>query len=424
MNKIAAQLMKNRVLWIAAAMLVVGLLMGQALNRSKVTAEDDVCAATCKEEQSHAQESPDGDTECAHREAAHAHEAMVTLHDSTLKLFGIESAQAGSGKIETYTVLPAEIALNEDRKAHVVPRIPGVVRSVAKSLGDKVHAGDVLAVIHSRQLADFKAGYLAARETLVLNETVFERERNLWEKKITAEQDYLTAKRDVAEARIVLRSAEQKLHALGFSEDDLKNLPTLPEESYIVYEITAPIDGTIIEKHITTGEVLGDDSETFIIADLSDVWVNVNISQKDLQKVKTGQKAVLRTDHFQGEGIVSYVSGVVDESTRTALARIVLANDSGQWRPGTFATAEIHTEEFDGRVVIPKDAAVMMENKPFVFLAKDEGFVPQEVQLGRTNGRFTEVLSGLEPGQRYVAKGAFTLKSELMKSNEDPCGGQ
>ena len=121
-------------------------------------------------------------------------------------------------------MLPAEIALNGDRIAHVVPRIPGVVRSVIKTLGDKVRAGEVLAVIHSRELADYKAGYLGAREKITLAETMYEREKSLWEKKITAEQDYLKAKRDVADARIELRSAEQKLHALGFSEEYLETI--------------------------------------------------------------------------------------------------------------------------------------------------------------------------------------------------------
>jgi len=367
-------------------------------------------------------EHPDDDGH-GESEDAHANEGIIKLKDSTIKQFGIELAQAGSGKIGIHTTLPAEIALNGDRKAHVVPRIPGVVRSVIKTLGDKVLAGEVLAVIHSRELADYKAGYLGAREKSTLAEAMFEREKSLWEKKITAEQEYLKAKRDVADARIELRSAEQKLHALGFSEEYLKQLPNHPEESLIVYEVVAPIDGTIIEKHITIGEVLRDDSEPFVIADLSNVWVNVNIHQKDLPSVKQNQKAVLKTEHNQAQGVVSYVSSVVDENTRTALARIVLPNEDGMWRPGTFATASIHVDQVDCKIVVTKEAIVTMENKPFVFIAKEDGFTPQEVQLGKINGEFAEIVSGLEPGQKYVAKGAFTLKSEMTKSTEDPCGG-
>jgi cobalt-zinc-cadmium efflux system membrane fusion protein len=220
-----------------------------------------------------------------------------------------------------------------------------------------------------------------------------------------------------------MRSAEQKLHALGFSQEYLETLSNQSDESFIVYEVITPIAGTIIEKHITLGEVLKDDSEPFVVADINNVWVKVNVHQKDLPTVRCSQKAVIKTEHNQGEGVVSYVSSVLEENTRTALARIVLPNEDGMWRPGTFATASIYVDQVDCKIVVTKEAIVTMEGKPFVFIVKEDGFVPQEVQLGKINGEFAEIVSGLEPGQKYAAKGAFTLKSELTKSNEDPCGG-
>lgn len=352
----------------------------------------------------------------------HGHEVIVKLKDTAIKDFGIEVAPAQGGTIGMHTTLPAEITLNADAVAHIVPRVPGVVRSVSKNLGDKVLAGDILAVIHSRELSDYKAGYLGAKEKLTLAQTMFDREKTLWEKKITAEQEYLNAKRDLADAQIEMRSAKQKLHALGFSQAYLENLPNQPDESFIIYEIVAPIAGTIIQKHITLGEALKDDSEPFVVADLSNVWVKVNIHQKDLPKVRSGQKAVVKTEHNQGEGVVSYVSSVLEENTRTALARIVLPNEDGMWQPGAFATASIYVDRVECSIVVPKEAIVTMEGKSFVFIAEEDGFAPREVQIGKINGEFTEIVSGLELGQKYVAKGAFTLKSEMTKSNEDPCG--
>jgi cobalt-zinc-cadmium efflux system membrane fusion protein len=353
----------------------------------------------------------------------HAHEVVVKLNDTAIREFGIEVAQVQSGTIGTHTTLPAEITLNADAVAHVVPRIAGVVQTVSKNLGDKVKAGEVLAVLHSRELSDYKAGYLGAKEKLALTQATYEREKTLWEKKITAEQEYLDAKRQLADARIEMRSASQKLHALGFSQVYLEALPDQPDGSLIVFEITAPIAGTIIEKHITLGESLKEDSEAFVIADLSNVWVRVNVHPKDLPSVQCGQKAVIKTEHSQGEGIVSYVSSVLEGNTRTALARIVLSNQDGIWRPGTFATASIYTDTAECKMVVAGEAIVIMENKPFVFIADEDGFEPREVQTGKANDQWTQIVSGLEAGQKYVAKGAFTLKSELTKSNEDPCGG-
>lgn len=353
----------------------------------------------------------------------HGHEVVVKLKDTAIQEFGIQTAVVGGGTIGTQTTLPAEITLNADAVAHVVPRIAGVVQAVSGNLGDKVKAGQILAVLHSRELSDYKAGYLGANEKLSLAQATYDREKNLWEKKITAEQEFLDAKRQLADARIELRSAAQKLHALGFSQAYLDAMPDQPDGSLIVYEITAPIAGTIIEKHLTLGESLKEDSEVFVIADLSHVWVKVNVHPKDLPFVQCGQKAVIKTEHNQGEGVVSYVSGVLQENTRTALARIVLPNEDGKWRPGAFATASIYTASTECKIVVPGHAIVTMEGKSFVFIADEEGFVPKEVQTGRTNDQWTEIVSGLQAGQKYVAKGAFTLKSEMTKSNQDPCGG-
>ena len=412
--------MKRKVLTGSAALVILAVLGSWFYFSGIFAARAAENPALCQEdhagEKAHDHEAESGSEE-------HGHEVIVTLQETAIRDFGIETALAQGGTISRCSTLPAEITLNADAVAHIVPRVPGVVHAVSKNLGDTVKAGDVLAVINSRELADYKAGYLGAKEKLALAQTMFEREEKLWEKKITAEQEYLSAKRDLADARIEMRSAGQKLHALGFSQAGLENLSTQPDESFIVYEVVTPIAGTIIEKHITLGEMLKDDSEPFVVADLSSVWVQVNVHQKDLSAIQCGQKAVVKTDYHQGEGVVSYVGSVLEENTRTALARIVLPNTEGKWRPGTFAAASIYTEPVECKMVVTQEALVTMEDKPFVFVVKEEGFSPQEVRLGTVNGEFAEIVSGLEPGQKYVCKGAFTLKSEMLKSNEDPCGG-
>jgi cobalt-zinc-cadmium efflux system membrane fusion protein len=414
--------MKNRIFIIAIAAIVLSVAAVVYLQYSGKPVYGSACATSACAESSTCPADAHGH-EAEHGADEHGHEVIVKLKDTAIKEFGIEVAQVQGGTIGTYTTLPAEITLNADAVAHVVPRIAGVVQTVSKNLGDKVKAGEILAVLHSRELSDYKAGYLGAKEKLALTQATYEREKTLWEKKITAEQEYLDAKRQLADARIELRSAVQKLHALGFSQAYLEALPDQPDGSLIVFEIAAPIAGTIIEKHITLGESLKEDSEPFVIADLSNVWAKVNVHTKDLPAVQCGQKAVIRTEHNQGEGVVSYVSSVLQENTRTALARIVLPNEDGRWRPGAFATASIYTVSVDCKMVMSSEAIVTMEGKSFVFIAEEEVFVPKEVQTGRANDQLIEIVSGLEVGQKYVAKGAFTLKSELTKSNQDPCGG-
>ena len=156
----------------------------------------------------------------------HENENHIRLTEEEMREFGVELSQASPGKLKIHVNLPGEIALNADRVVHVVPRVPGIVSEVRKTLGDRVRKGETMAVLESRDLADAKATFLAVRERLLLAESNFRREENLWEKKITAEQEFLQAKQSLAEARIELRLAEQKLHALGFSEDYLAKLPS------------------------------------------------------------------------------------------------------------------------------------------------------------------------------------------------------
>jgi len=363
----------------------------------------------------HGQDHQDsgGDAE----EAGHEHEELVRMTGQEAKQFGIETAEAGPGKVEEFVSLPGVVMVNADRTAHIVPRVSGIVRAVYKKLGDRVRAGELLAEIDSQRLVELKVAYLSAKERYQLANELFAREKKLWEKKITAEQEYLASRQAAAEARISLRSAEQKLHALGLSEEDLKALADHQGGEFSRYAVTAPFDGTVIEKHITVGESVKDDSSIFVIADLSTVWVDIRIYQKDLPHIRANQEVLVLASHGgqQAKGILSYISPMVDEKTRTAPGRIVLDNRNGAWRPGMFITARIAVDAYELPLVVPRSALQNFEGRQVVFVRTPEGFKPQPVQLGRANDELVEVVAGLVPGQEYVRKGAFTLKAQLSK---------
>ncbi|MDD8042159.1 MAG: efflux RND transporter periplasmic adaptor subunit [Verrucomicrobiota bacterium] len=359
-----------------------------------------------------------GHDEQAEEEGEEGHaEDVVRLSDAELREFGITLKTAQGGALNQYTELPGEIVLNADRIAHVVPRVPGIVRDVLVTVGDAVEKGELLAVLESRQLADAKASYLAAIEREKLAQANFQREERLWETKVTSEQEYLDARQVLAETLIAKSSAEQQLHALGFNENDLKELASSEHASFTHYTITAPFSGTVIEKHITFGENVGDDVDVFTIADLSTVWVNVNIYQKDLVSIRKGQTVEIEIGHGipSAEGTIAWVGPQVDEGTRTATARIELPNPDGSLRPGLFVTAKVAVGSLPAEIVVPKTALQTFEGKTVVFVRTDEGFEPHPVELGRQNGATAEVISGILPGQTYAAKGSFTLKAQLSK---------
>jgi cobalt-zinc-cadmium efflux system membrane fusion protein len=367
-------------------------------------------------------------TQEADEHAGHDHgeeAALIRLSERELVECGVTMGVAGPGWLERQVVLPGEVRVNGDRLVHLVPRVPGIVLEVRKTLGDEVMAGEVLAVIESNELADARVDFLAARERLALAEADFEREKNLWEKEITSEQEYLDARSGLTEARIEFRSSEQKLYALGLTQGQVAELTGGDDEVFTRYEVRAPLKGTVVDRHISLGEKVGDDSEIFVVADLSSVWVDLNITQKDFPFVREGVKATVSAGYGvpDAEGVIDYVSPVVGEATRTAVARIVLSNTDGLWRPGLFVSAKLSVPETEIPVIVPRTAAQHLDEEWVVFVEVDGGFEPVPVGLGRGDDSRVEIVSGLRTGQRYVAEGAFECKAKVVTSNIDPHAG-
>ncbi len=326
------------------------------------------------------------------------HGEVVRLSDKEMREFGIELARAGSGWLDNFVELPGEIVINSDTMVHIVPPVSGIVRKVNKKLGDPVVAGEVLAELSSRELAELKVAYLSARERYNLARELFTREEALWKKQIVAEQDYLAARKALAEARIELRSSEQKLHSLGFSEEDLALQDDHPDVTFTRYKVTAPFSGTVIEKHITLGEMVKSDSEIFVIANLDTVWVDISIYQKDLPLIEKGQTVVIGAGHGlpPGRGIISYVGPIVGETTRTAPARIVLDNSAGRWRPGMFITAKIAVSREEVPLLVPRTALQTFEEKQVIFVLDEDGFEHRPVVGARSIPMFLSTLGAAD----------------------------
>jgi cobalt-zinc-cadmium efflux system membrane fusion protein len=354
-------------------------------------------------------------------EHQHHEEDLVKLDPEVAKRAGIEVAEAGSGKLQSNLTLPGEIVINADALAHIVPRAGGIAHEVRKSLGNRVVAGEVMAVLDSRELAEAKAADLAAEARLALAEANLERLEGLRAEKIVAEQQYLEARQRLAEAQIEHRTTEVKLHAFGLSDEQVRSLAQEPDTLFSRYEITAPFSGEVFEKHLTLGEVVTAETDVFVVADLSTVWADITVYSQDLPFVEVSDEVIIRAQGSEGEqrGRIIYVSAMVDEGTRTGRARAQLANDDRRWRPGMFVTAELVLEADEVPVLVPDDAIQTIDNRPILFIEERGGFEPRRVVLGRSDGRHWEILAGLVPGDRYVIRGAFVLKAELGKGTAE-----
>lgn len=339
-------------------------------------------------------------------------EGALVLNEQQIQAAGIQLAKAQPRQISTLLSLPGEVRFDEDRTSHIVPRAAGVVESVKVNLGQKVKQGELLAVIASQQISDQRSELAASERRVELARTTFQRERQLWQDKISAEQDYLLARQTLQEAEIALNNARQKMNALSGSA-------VLAGGNR--YELRAPFAGVVVEKHLGVGEVVSETSAAFTLSDLSQVWVTFGVFPKDLNKVQVGKPVKVSSTEMGTDvmGTVAYVGNLLGEQTRTATVRVSVANPDDSWRPGLFVAVQVATDTYSAAVTVPVEAIQTVEDKPSLFVRTAEGFITRHVELGVSENGFVEVRQGLEAGAQVATVGSFVLKSELGKASAE-----
>jgi cobalt-zinc-cadmium efflux system membrane fusion protein len=189
-------------------------------------------------------------------------------------------------------------------------------------------------------------------------------------------------------------------------------------ESLRRYEVTAGIDGTVIAKHATAGELATAEADLYVIADLSTVWIDLDVHRRDAAALRVGQTAVLRAGDGTAEATaaIDYVAPLTAPATQTTLARAVLPNRDGRWPPGSFVSAEVIVEVAEVPVAVRAAALQRWRDREVIFVREGDLFEPRPVEIGRRDREWLEVRSGLAAGGEYVARGSFLLKAELGKA--------
>jgi cobalt-zinc-cadmium efflux system membrane fusion protein len=304
----------------------------------------------------------------------------------------------------------------------VSPRIAGRVVEVRVSLGDRVEKGHVLAEIDSIELGQAKAEYLKAKADYEVARAEYQREERLFRKEISSEKEYLGAKGGFLRSEAGLNTARETLRLLGLSDAEISGLAwDVKGHASSHYLLLAPFDGTVIEQHTILGELVTPEDNLYTIVDLSRLWILLDIYEKDLRLIGGGREVDIDVDSYPGErfkGTVTYVSDTLDESTRTAKARVEILNPDGKLKPGMFATAAISLPSTDGKevVAVPASAVQRIRGRAAVFVREGEGaFEMREISPGRESGGFVEVSDSIRPGDEVVTEGGFYLKSIVLK---------
>jgi cobalt-zinc-cadmium efflux system membrane fusion protein len=228
----------------------------------------------------------------------------------------------------------------------------------------------------------------------------------------------IRARQELADVAADLTFAQEKFHLLGIDIEHFEKKQAGDQHPLIA--VTSPINGSVIERTATQGEVVSTDKTLFTVADLSALWVVIDIYEKDLGRLRTGTAVKVRTTAYPDrnfKGVISYIGEIMDEKTRTVKARVVVENAGRLLKPGMFATVLIEaaggTEQL---ITVPEEAVFLDGSRNYVFIqAAPEKFEMREIAVGRTLGKRLEVIGGLTKGEPVAVKGAFILKSELKK---------
>jgi membrane fusion protein, heavy metal efflux system len=346
-------------------------------------------------------------------------DALVKLTERQVEAGRFAVTEVAGGVLSKRITVPGSIVPSGDHVARVAVRLLGTVAELRKRLGDPVEAGEVVAVIESREVADAKSEYLGARLVFELQQTLFNRSTRLFEGKVLSENDFLRARTTFEDARIKNETARQKLFALSLTAEQIEALPQQPVETLRRQELRAPIKGRIAERRVELGSLVGregQESELFVIADLSVVWADLSVSPSDLSAIHEGQKITLTGGGESSSATIMFVSPLLDKETRAARVVASVDNAARKWRPGLFVMAEIPTDEAPAAIVVAKSALQTIKGDTVVFVRTENGFEVRKIGVGRQDARLVEVREGLAAGERVATSNTFVLKAELGKA--------
>jgi len=378
-----------------------------------------------------------------HSAGESAHVDEVKLTPEAVERYGVKVADAQLWILKPTFVAPARVGFNIEAMAHVGSLVRGRAVEIAVRLGDLVNKGDPLVVVESPELGQAQADFLLKRtaaETAVpqadLAKAAWDRAKGLLEQSqgisLTEvqkrEAEYKAAMANVKAAEAAALAVENGLHLLGM---DQKAVEALVESGEIMprYTIRAAIDGQVVQREITLGELVSPDRESLmILADTRTLWVLADVPEARLHTAAVGAKAWVTVGSVAGqkfEGQVAFISPLVDPTTRTAQVRIELPSGALAVRPGMFAQVEIVATAPDGadpapQIAVPQEAVQTVEGGPAVFVpvaGEPNTFQKRALTIGPTVGGLVPVFAGLVEGERFVEVGSFIMKAELGKGS-------
>lgn len=311
---------------------------------------------------------------------------------------------------------PGKVRANQNKVALVGPIIEGRISDIFVDWGEPVKRGQVLAYLESVDVGAAKAAYFRAVAELRVADASFERKKRLFDEEIIPEKDLLEAEAERTSVRADADATEKALHVIGFTEEEVASFSERHDLTAMM-PIVAPISGIIVDRQAVIGDMAEPSVELFTIMDLSTVWVDAEVYEKDLAKVRLGQRVEISVIAYPEEafsGRVSYIGDTVDEGSRTVVVRTVVNNGDRRVKPGMFATVRIITTEKENATILPEGAVLRENGKSVVVIQDADEYRLREVELGMVTDGLVEIVAGLSFGERVVTSGHNQIATQLM----------
>lgn len=338
---------------------------------------------------------------------------VLEFSEEEAQVTDIKTTRLEEQVVNEQIFVTATIQANQNKLVRIAPRVPGRIFRVMANLGDKVRQGQPLALMDSIEMGEAQSAYAQAASDYELTKTNLERAERLYSDQIIPQKDYLRTRAESEKAKAVLRAADQKLKALGVESNKIGKV------NPSVFALTAPFAGIVIQKDAVLGELAQPDRTLFSVADLSNVWIETNLFEKDLEKIKVGAPATVSVAAYPGEkfkGKVTYISALMDTESRTVKARVEVPNTNDLFKLGMFATAAIETGGSDKALLLPEESVVLIQGQPTIFIKTGNGYEARAVELGEKLPGHVKVKNGIKAGESVVTSGAYALKAKMLKS--------
>ncbi|MFB6456034.1 efflux RND transporter periplasmic adaptor subunit [Chitinophaga sp. Hz27] len=341
---------------------------------------------------------------CKHAPVEDTEKSTFVLSDTMLRSVKIDTAHLEPVRNEIR--LSGKVTPNGGKVLKVYPLVSGYVKDIKVQLGDYVQKGQVLAVIHSAEIADYEKQLSQAKSDKGVAEKNLKVAQDLYDSRLSTEKDVVNAKGDVqkANAEITRLNDLFKIYRKG---------------SGATYLVTAPISGYVIEKNINNNmEIRSDNSANiFTVSELDDVWVMANVFETDIARIKEGYDAKVVTVSYPDQpfkGRIDKIYNFLDPATKTMQVRISIDNKKMELKPEMFATVYVTYNDKDEKVTIPSSAVIFDNSRNYVLVFKDKFNISiRQVEVAKSSGDLTYIQSGLQPDEKVISKNQLLIYDAL-----------